>query len=101
MKQLPQGIIDAITSSEAVEPMALLAVWATKGPEDRLISPRQLSGVNDVASASDSNMTMVNGSIVLSPGNTVALDTAATAGGIVRNRTWSGTVRDVFAMVWA
>ncbi len=101
MKQLPRALADAVQAGQASEPLALLAVWAERGPESRLVAPNQLAGSNDPAAANDANVTVTNGALVLAAGNTVPMDPANALGSAYLETKWQGHVTEVGQEVWA
>jgi len=100
MRQLPRTLKEALAQRNALEPMALLAVWAERGPEHRLIAPTQLAGQGDPAAANDSNVTVVDGALVLAAGATVAMDAASTPTSAGLSSVWQGQVTEVGQWVW-
>ena len=101
MRQLPRSLRDALARGSALEPLALLAVWAERGPEHRLLAPTQLAGQGDPAAVDDAAVQVVDGALVLAPGATVAMDAASTPAGAGLTSTWQGQVTEVGRWEWA
>lgn len=100
MRQIPNALA-AAALDQASEPLVLVACWAERGPESRLVAPSQLAGSGDPAAADDANVTTENGALVLAAGNAVAMDAAATVAGASVDSVWQGKVTEVGQWVWA
>jgi len=101
MRQLPRPLQSAL-GQQAQEPLAIVAVWAERGPEARLITAAQLAGNGDPAAVDDAGVTVTDGALVLAAGVQVAMDAASTAAANDAGRAvWSLSVTEVGQLVWA
>jgi len=103
VRVLPDGWLDMLGVEQAVEPYLLALIWAEPGPEARLTDGRAFFDGGDPAQQANSNIALVNGSVVLAPGATVALPASSTpaTGATALAAEWSVRVDEVGSWVWA
>lgn len=103
MRALPTGWLDFLALDQAVEPYLLLLLWAEPGPEARITDGRGLMDGADPAQQANSNVALVNGSVVLAPGTQVSLPATSqpAAGATALAAEWRVRVDEVGQWTWA
>lgn len=101
MKQIPQSFRSLLQSGNAVEPFVLAAVYHDPDAiADSLFSTARLRGDDDVASANDTNIRLLNNKIALSKGANVPMASASISNTTTISADWSLVVKENGAWEW-
>jgi len=101
MKQIPNSFRQALSSGQAIEPFALVAIWHDPNAlEDRLFTAARLEAKDDVASSQDSSVRLLDNKIALEKGVAVPMATATSSKQAFKQLWWELTVDEVGSWVW-